>query len=135
MEKLHAFYKAAGKGVPHARSTAATFHKYEGKPDEALLQEWREHGWCSYAGDLLFAGPKGIGYLDVHHGSLVKFEDFGKNVNLTIFMVLGMKPYLTNGALDGTLTRKALKIFGNLASDEMFTFEPAPALGGGYQLK
>jgi hypothetical protein len=84
----------------------------------------------SALGDLLVSRGGEVGHLNVHYGRYVQIGD-----EADVFLGYTLdKNYLAD-AMDGKLALQAIKKFGPLASDEMFTFEPALALGGAPELK
>ena len=170
MSLLTKFHSTFGQGECYARPSAADLEEWTGKTDPALLQEWRESGWCSYAkGTFWFVNPKafeentaewfpdggsqvyvfarsafgsllfaleggGVRSLHVHWG---KYVDLGRNekTSLQDFINYALTPRYLRVALYGDLAEPAAKKFGRVEADEMFTFEPALALGGAKELK
>lgn len=112
-------------------------------PDNYLdvVKEWLPD-WCegedrppivfarSAFGDLLISHEKSVGQLNVHYG---RYIDIGDEVD--DFLEYSLDKSYVSDALDGTLALKAMKKLGPLAPDEMFTFVPALALGGSYDLQ
>jgi hypothetical protein len=81
-------------------------------------------------GDLLVSRDGRVGQLNVHFG---RYIDMGGNIS--IFLNCSLDTRYVKNALDGLLGAKAIKKLGALSESEMFTFEPALALGGAQELK
>ena len=106
-----------------------------------VVREWLPD-WCGHDveepivfargafGDVLVSHDGSVGHLNVHYG---RYIDIGAEVDVFLGYLLD-KGYISS-ALDGSLALKAIKKFGALSSDEMFTFEPALALGGEFKLE
>jgi hypothetical protein len=159
------FHKIFGQGKCFARPSPQDLKRHK-KLDPELLEEWQQHGWCSYAdgalwlvrpdeftdcvrewfprqkklpvvfgragfGDLLMLRGRSILHLHVHDGQYV---DMGE-AEFFLFLDAALDRDFVKVALDGKLTKDAVRKLGKLKPDEMFTFEPALALGGAPKLK
>jgi len=82
-------------------------------------------------GDLLVYYNGEVGQLNVHYGRYIVVNPTG----LDLFLGFSLTEKYIDNALDGKLALGAIKKLGPLAFDEMFTFEPALALGGATKLK
>jgi hypothetical protein len=158
-----AFRKTNGPPRNCARPTDLALKEHETKVDADLLEEWKNNGWCTYAngviwfvnpdefkdvlaewlpgraltvvlrtafGDLVLVGDGQVYYLHVHYGRLISVATvLRRYLNATV-----TKKYV-GGVMNGSLTAKAVKKLGALQPDEVFTFEPALALGGASEIK
>jgi hypothetical protein len=137
-----------------------SFRKYQGKLPEAVIELWREDGWCAYSkGLIFFVNPDdfdailqewlddpaeacvfartGFGDLLIWNGNAVYklYVHLGTYGRLMRSVESYVETRMVDKAdleesLDLSLFNQATKKFGVLASDECFTFVPALALGG-----
>lgn len=80
-------------------------------------------------GDLLVSHDGKPGQLNVHYGRYVEIGG-----RLDVFLGYVLDSGYVDHAMDGELARQAVGKLGALEDDEMFTFEPALALGGAHEL-
>jgi len=163
MSSLVNFRQWHGPSDQCENATGEVIEKYKGVLPNALLDEWRDYGWCAYAngnlwlvnpddyadalqewlpdwchgedlpvvfargpfGELLVSYQDVVGQLNVHHG---RYIEIGADVETFLEFSLD-KGYVAE-ALVASLAKRVRKRIGALASDEMYTFVPALALGG-----
>lgn len=148
-----------GEGVQYAKPTEDDLGRLRTFADPELLAEWTEKGFCHFAnrnfwlvnpleysdaatdwsadpaayifartgmGDLYVMESKSDATFYVHHGSVIRPAS---KIYLWIRMGSITKKYLRD-VHDQKLVDAASKKLGPIAPDEMYTFEPALALGG-----
>jgi hypothetical protein len=160
MTQFKEFHEKYGAGSKCRPVPQESLEKYQDKLPPALLEEWREFGWCSYGDGLIWLvdpaeladvledwldpakgflvfGRTGFGDLLLWnqqglHYLYVVFEGFAF---ITDRIDLYFNSSLTadnylKEALDSKLHRRAVKKLGTLEHDECYGFEPAVQLGG-----
>ncbi len=81
-------------------------------------------------GDLLVLHEGNVGHLSVHYGRYMDME-----CSLEVFVEVALRKKYVSNAMKGDMVSKATKRLGSISADEMYTFEPALALGGSDELK
>jgi hypothetical protein len=155
LEMFHETLVATEGARPVADSEIASLTN---RVPSAVIAFWKKHGWCSYQDGLIrIVNPKD--YLELHadwqldpdafvfavsaFGDLVCINDDALRVvfvhtatminpKLRYSMALANQffPDDVDDFFFGPLYREAVERFGRPAPDEIFTFEPALALGG-----
>jgi hypothetical protein len=164
MPAIPRFIEHYGSGISYAKPAAEDVERWRGRLHDKILEEWTTCGWCSYGdgfvwlvnpaefeqamaewnkkaivfartsfGHLLLTVESGeTAHLDVHRGDAV---NYAYNAYRFLQYALTDNAKFIDVVLDRALHREALQKFGPIASDEMYTFEPALALGGAAELK
>jgi hypothetical protein len=157
-EILAQFHEHHAEGTACVKATEARLAALAGRVPAPVLEYFRAHGWCSYRNGLLWTvdpneledvkqdwrlsdgaiifGRSGFGDLLVISGDrmVVVFVHTGR----AIVSQLSYSEYLASQLLEedveglffGELYQEAVRAHGAPTSTEMFTFEPALALGG-----
>ncbi|MGC4067421.1 MAG: DUF1851 domain-containing protein [Polyangiaceae bacterium] len=162
-ELLQAFHELLGTPEHSVPLTEQQLQILSKLAPEPLMRFWKTYGWCTYLGGLIrTVNPND--YLDVlsdwqlEPGSMVfarsAFGDLvcliGDQLRIIFvhtatclnsilrypeFLATQFYPDDIDGFFFGPLYREAVERFGRPAPDEIFTFEPALALGGQADVK
>jgi hypothetical protein len=165
MPSLPRFHKFFDPGVRYATPTNADFDRWRGKVNDKILEDWAEHGWCSYGdGFFWFVNPADfeeaiklwvntpatvfartsfchILFSDDNNNTFHLDPHRGRWTNREVKPPMYVQYGLTDDAkyvdvvLDRALHREALAKLGPIAAHEMYTFEPALALGGAAEIE
>jgi hypothetical protein len=157
-ELLELFHETLGAIETRVPLTANQLESLGNRAPVALVEFWRKHGWCTYLQGLIrTVNPDD--YSDVlsswqlhsdalvfaqsAFGDLVCIQDdririvfvhtatgLTSKLRYAEFLASQFFPDDVNGFFFGQLYQQAIERSGRLTSNEIFTFEPALALGG-----
>ena len=160
MEQFPEFKKKHGPAIKCRPATAESIRVYKATLPAALINEWREDGWCGFAegliwivnpseltdvlADWLEPGDTAVAIARTAFGDLILWNQDGacyldvihaRIFSLTddpeiLFDYILCRDDYLNKVIDQKLYRKALQKLGVPNYDECYAFEPAIALGG-----
>jgi len=159
LEILQQFHDKLAETATSTRSSEARLSKLSSRAPPALVEFWRQFGWCSYLGGLLrTVDPVDLDDVKADWGLpkdalVIARSGFGdllalsENHLVTIYVHTGTfqksselsyAEYLAtqfheddiDDLFFGDLYREATEKLGTPSNTEIFTFEPALALGG-----
>jgi hypothetical protein len=154
------FKKTHGPAVQCRPASPEAIRTYRTKLPTALIDEWRESGWCGFAQGLIWTvdpsdftdvvedwlepGDSAVTFMRTAFGDLLVWKKDGAHYIVVSYArvfrltddpeILFDYTFCTKNfrekVLDEKLFRKALKKLGPLEHDECYAFEPAIPLGG-----